>query len=206
MATNLNTLEKDQLLRIVSRLEERARKLERILQGVPIGTVRIDSLSVSKLVSGILNTNANLGEENIQIDGVNHRILINDGSYDRILIGDFGDGTYGIKVSQIGKDVKTCEDFDLIMSSELNTLKTLWSGELGPNDSQVHGLGYIPITLYAQYTGDKINYLSFIGQEDENYILNFGWITTDTTETHNENNSGFGNPIKVFVFYDPMKP
>lgn len=206
MAKKLTTLEKDYILRRIAYVSSRIRRIEGIFGGEKISNVRIDTVSVSKLVSGILGISANLGEENIKIDGVNNRILINDGDYDRVLIGNFGDGTYGIKVSQVGKDVKTCGDEDLIMSSELNTLKTNWAGEIGPNDYHEHNLGYKPIHLYGQYTGEKINYLAFIGQQDISFLNSYGWITSDNTKIENINNSGFGDFIKVFIFYDPITP
>ena len=48
---------------------------------------KILELTVSKLIAGTLGAVANVGNGNVQIDGVNKRIVINDGTNDRILIG-----------------------------------------------------------------------------------------------------------------------
>ena len=45
-------------------------------------TIRADNI-----VGGTVSVGVNLGETNILLDGANKRIIINDGSYDRILIG-----------------------------------------------------------------------------------------------------------------------
>lgn len=50
----LNTLDRDSLLRQVSRLDQRIKVLERLLQGQPITSVRIADLSANKISTGIL--------------------------------------------------------------------------------------------------------------------------------------------------------
>jgi len=53
---------------------------------------------------------------------------------------------YGIKISQEGFDVKTCDDKDLVMSSKLNLLKTKATGTVTTGGNTVaHGLAYVPI-------------------------------------------------------------
>jgi hypothetical protein len=89
MAGELNTLTKDDLLRTISSLRKRIERIESLLQGQPITTVRIDSLSVSKLTGGTISVVANLGNSNVKLDGPNVNILINDGTNDRILIGKY---------------------------------------------------------------------------------------------------------------------
>lgn len=89
MAKDLNTLDRDNLMRVISRLTERVNYLERLFQGQPIGDVRIASLSASKLTAGILTALVAIGSaEKIVIDGANNRILIyDDTDTPRILIG-----------------------------------------------------------------------------------------------------------------------
>lgn len=99
MATNLTTLEKDQLLRLVARLAERVATLERTLSGVPVSTVRIadlsvtnakiDSVSVDKLTAGNLIVDVNFGDaENMRFSGEDNAIYITDiAGDDRILLG-----------------------------------------------------------------------------------------------------------------------
>lgn len=45
--SSINTLEKDQLLRVIARQGERISNIERMLQGVPIATVRIANASIT---------------------------------------------------------------------------------------------------------------------------------------------------------------
>jgi hypothetical protein len=52
-----------------------------------IGNTNISNVSVSKLITGVISVVANIGNTNVKIDGVNNRITINDGTYDRVLIG-----------------------------------------------------------------------------------------------------------------------
>lgn len=54
--------------------------------------IEVDSVSMDKLSTGTISVIGNLGDENIQLDGENKRILINDGTNDRILIGYQQDG------------------------------------------------------------------------------------------------------------------
>lgn len=72
---------------------------------------------------------------------------------------------YGIKVSQDGFDVKTCDKKDLVMTSELNLLKTKATGTTSV--SIAHGLAYIPI-FFSTYEKASGKY-SFIGS-DNSYI------------------------------------
>lgn len=62
---NLNSLSKDDILQIIAAQERRIKKLESLLQGVPIATVRIadaaitsakiDTLSADKITTGTLS-------------------------------------------------------------------------------------------------------------------------------------------------------
>jgi hypothetical protein len=62
---SLNSLSKDDILQIISAQEKRIKKLEALLQGQPIGTVRIadaaitsakiDTISADKITTGTLN-------------------------------------------------------------------------------------------------------------------------------------------------------
>jgi hypothetical protein len=62
---NLNSLSKDDILQIITAQEKRIKKLEALLQGQPIGTVRIadaaitsakiETISADKITTGTLN-------------------------------------------------------------------------------------------------------------------------------------------------------
>lgn len=97
---SLNVLDKDQLLRQIARLAERINTLEALLEGQPIGTARIAdaaitnakiaSLAADKITAGDFIVGIDVGSGGsgyTRIDGVNNRIMVNDGTNDRILIG-----------------------------------------------------------------------------------------------------------------------
>jgi hypothetical protein len=98
---SLNTLEKDNILQVVSRQEERIRRLEAMLNGQGIRTARIadaaitdakiDSLSADKITTGDLVVAVDVGDPAsgyLRIDGVNNRIVGNDGTTNRFVLGD----------------------------------------------------------------------------------------------------------------------
>ena len=104
---------------------------------------------------------------------------------------------YGMKVSNIGKDVMTCDDFDLVMSSEISTLKTLIATTIGPASSYTHNLGYTPIFLYAVIMSGKPLKLNFIGQNPSTAII-------EATTTQIENWANSGESQQLYVFYDQL--
>jgi len=48
---------------------------------------KIKSLSADVIQAGTINTTINIGGLNVLIDGANGRIIVNDGTVDRVLIG-----------------------------------------------------------------------------------------------------------------------
>ena len=52
-----------------------------------VTNAKIKNMVVSKLLTGTISVVANVGDGNVKIDGSNKRILINDGTNDRILLG-----------------------------------------------------------------------------------------------------------------------
>lgn len=98
---SLNTLEKADIMRIVSDIAERLAKIERMLQGQPIGTVRIDdasvtnakivSLAADKITAGDLIVAVDVGDPATgytRLDGDNNRIVVHDGTNPRVVIGE----------------------------------------------------------------------------------------------------------------------
>lgn len=59
----------------------------------------------NQIPTGIMRGVQQLGGENIVIDNPNNRILIKDGTNNRVIIGLLPDGTYGMAVSKPGNDV-----------------------------------------------------------------------------------------------------
>lgn len=101
--TDLNKISKTDILQILSDQTKRIARLEAMLQGQPIGTVRIadaaitdakiTSLSADKITAGTIVVQVGLGESDtgsIVIDGVNVRIVMYSLTYDQLLIGEDG--------------------------------------------------------------------------------------------------------------------
>lgn len=98
-----------------------------------------------------------LGGPNIISDSSNQRIRVNDGTIDRVVMGNINNGQWGLKVSQPGIDATTATDDQLIFNSQQNILKIVASGiatiglpaTLVTNTSAVaivpHNLGGIPV-------------------------------------------------------------
>jgi hypothetical protein len=110
--------------------------------------------------------------------------------------------TYGIKVSKPSFDVRTCDDKDLVMSSEINTLKTFGSQLLEPNDDPyTHNIGYVPIHLYAGYLSAKPLVIGLVGQNTDDNLTN---VVASSTTITNDNNSEWAANALVYVFYDEL--
>ena len=52
-----------------------------------IGTANIGTLSFNEISGGTISVTANMGGTRIRLEGGNSRIIVNDGTTDRILIG-----------------------------------------------------------------------------------------------------------------------
>ena len=52
-----------------------------------ISDPQVSKMSASKLTAGILSAVTQIGDESIFIDGEERRIIVNDGTNDRVLIG-----------------------------------------------------------------------------------------------------------------------
>lgn len=91
------------------------------------------------------------------------QLLVNDGSNDRVVIGQRTDGTFGIKVSKTGSSATTSPNSSMIMNSDFNQFKIVGSGTAtmtvayvspgaSPNPyiagfTVAHNLGFVPAFL-----------------------------------------------------------
>ncbi len=57
-----------------------------------ISTAKIKNLSADVITAGTINVKISIGGGNIYIDGANNRIIVNDGTVDRVLIGYLANG------------------------------------------------------------------------------------------------------------------
>lgn len=62
------------------------------ITNVEVQNADIVDLSITKLTAGTLGVAANVGNGNVQIDGVNKRLIVNDGTNDRGLFGFLSGG------------------------------------------------------------------------------------------------------------------
>lgn len=88
----LNTLEADNIIRQIAYLKDRIGKLESYFQGTPIPSMKIGSISASKITAGTLKESTILGQDTdpdnlVTIDGEETRIMIKIDGTDQILIG-----------------------------------------------------------------------------------------------------------------------
>lgn len=57
------------------------------VQDAAITNAKIKDLAADKITAGTITVSTYLGGKNILLDGENIQIVINDGSYDRVIIG-----------------------------------------------------------------------------------------------------------------------
>lgn len=95
-----------------------------------------------------------------------------------------------VKLSKPGFDVKTCQDKDLIFSSERNMLKTKMVGNT--TGSVAHGLAYTPI----YFAMNKISSTKF-GIIGQNYFSGIPY----TDASNFVSNGGGANESKYYIFY-----
>lgn len=97
---------------------------------------------------------------------------------------------WGIRISQEGKDVKTCTDQELILSSELNQIKVGFYGTT--SGTVAHGLSYTPAYFSCRELGTATKW-GLVGQ-------NYFGATPHMTDTYF--NAGSVN-TRYYIFYQP---
>ena len=126
------------------------------------GTADYSTFQATEISRGAFKTQVDVGRGTggafVRIDGLNRRIVINDGTANRLLMGNNG-GTMQVKLSQAGNNVLTAADNNLIWSSEFNSFKIVQTGTVvvpaiatGTVDGTAtgtvtHNLGYRPSVI-----------------------------------------------------------
>lgn len=106
-------------------------------------------------------------------------------------------------IAEAGKDVKTCSDFEKVFDSDFKTLKTKIAQKMAPNDvAYSHGLGYVPIHLYAGYLSTKSTRMGFIGQ---NTIDNLTNVQVSSSQVTNDSNSEWAADALIYIFIEQLE-
>lgn len=107
-----------------------------------------------------------------------------------------------LEIAQSGFDIKTCTDAQKVFSSKLKTLKTDAAVTIIPNgDVYSHGLGYVPIHLYAGYLSTKPTYIGFVGQNTPDNSTN---VLATTTQISNDSMDAFASSALIYVFIEQL--
>lgn len=94
---------------------------------------------------------------------------------------------WGIRVSKPGFDVGTCADYDLVMSSSFNLLKTKSVGTTA--GTVAHGLSYVPIYMSCTKIGEGT--VALMGQ-----TFGASYPSIDGTIFY----SGYGT-VRYYIYY-----
>lgn len=108
-----------------------------------------------------------------------------------------------ILVAEPGYNALTAGPENLVFSSRLKTLKTKTSVTIAPNDAAYsHGLGYIPIHLYAGYLSTKSTRIGWVGQ---NTVDNSTNVVATTSQITNDSNSTWAASALVYIFWEQLQ-
>lgn len=136
----LNTLERDLLIRKIAQNDLRIKGLENILQGQPIRTVKFaDAVITAAKIAGLSADKITTGTIS-----VGEQILIHDGTVNRIMI------THDVfAISKPGVEVTTADKKDLVILNQDDAHKLKFEGYI-TSGSHTHGLGKIPVFFCFQ--------------------------------------------------------
>jgi len=107
-----------------------------------------------------------------------------------------------LEIAEPGYDIKTCGEENMVFSSRLKTLKTKTSVTIAPNGTAYsHGLGYMPIHLYAGYLSTKPTYIGWVGQNTPD---NFTHVVATSSQITNDNMSAYASSALIYVFWETL--
>jgi hypothetical protein len=212
---SLNTIDRALITRHISLLNQKLKRLEGLLSGQALTTVRfanaaitnakIASLIADKILTGNLIVGIGIGEsENgyILLDGENNREVMSDGTDIRLLIGNRGDGTFTIRISLPGIDVFDSDDprdFSLFADDDNVLIKEASRGVLPSGGTVDHDLGYFPhYYAYAQTTGGR---MQIANSYDPNAATR---SYTSKTQLTISGAAEFAGNARYFIFYDEV--
>lgn len=106
------------------------------------------------------------------------------------------------EISETGKNVLTCEDYEKVFSSKFKTLKTFTTQLMTVNGTHyTHNLGYYPIFLHIGYLSTKPTIVGLVGQNTDDNLTN---VIVTTTEVSNDNNAEWAAIALVYLFWEQL--
>lgn len=106
------------------------------------------------------------------------------------------------EISETGKNVLTCEDYEKVFSSKFKTLKTFAAQLMTVNGTHYeHNLGYYPIFLHVGYLSAKPIIVGLVGQNTDDNLTN---VIVTMTEVSNDSNSEWAADALVYLFIEQL--
>lgn len=109
---------------------------------------------------------------------------------------DFNVADYGMKVSEVGYDVKTAADKNLILKTGMNLLKVVASGSVSINSAVeiTHNLGYVP--QFLVFWNDVANGKTYLCTGHKTWVV----ARADTTKLYISGSTG--DTAYYYIFYE----
>jgi hypothetical protein len=224
---SLNTIEQDNILEIVARQEKRIAQLEAMLNGQSIRTARIAdasitnikikdasitdakivSLSADKITAGEIIVAVDIGSPSsgyIRLDGDNNRIIVNDGTTNRVLIST---DTFRVSLPTINALTNTNPNNYAIYINESTSdilIKEKTRGSVtinsGTYDYEIsHGLNYVPLCfVFIEISSGVYRRVDGADSFDSYYF------TIDDSKIYLTNTTGSQKTFKYYIFYDEI--
>jgi hypothetical protein len=215
MPDNLNILERAKLTRRLQINKRRIDKLEELLSGVPVGTAKfqdlaitnakIEGLSADKITAGTLSVQVDVGDPTsgyVRFDAENDRIIINDGTTNRVLISPDTvrvslPGINALETSPDPTDYALLADEDNVLIKE----QSRGSVEVSDADTEVvaHNLNYLPhFYAYGEVSSGRFQIATGFNLFGD-FVAN-----VDDTNLNLNNRSGSTAEMRYFIFYDDI--
>lgn len=214
MPKQLNIIERATLARKLQDNQRRIDILESLLNGVPLRTVKfadlavttakIFGLSADKITTGELEVAVDLGDPSsgyIRFDSANSRIIVNDGTTNRILISTT---TFRVSLPTINALTNTDpENFSIYADDDNVLIKEFERGsDTVSNQSQItHSLGYIPFYLIM----GEVSSGRYRVANSQN-IQAGSWLTyCDDDKIYLDAGASASDKYSYFIFYDDFE-
>lgn len=211
MPAQLNIIQRATLARKLQDNQRRIDQLESLLSGVPIRTVKfadlaittakIFGLSANKITTGEFEVTIDLGDPSagyIRFDSANARIIVNDGTTNRILISTT---TFRVSLPTINALTDTNpKNFSIFADADNVLIKELTRGAstVATQPQITHSLGYIPFYLIM----GEVSSGRYRVANSQNIQAGV-WLTyCDTSKIYLDAGASASDKYSYFIFYD----